>query len=196
MSYDSLSRLGVTCRPIEQWPGTLTRHRNSSPFRSSLSATMELLERELRQLSARQIVLQLAISEQDIRLDGLPYARARAEHPGVILAFESRHGPLQFAVDQFHTWSDNLRAIALGMEALRKVDRYGITRNAEQYTGWKQLPMSTDPTRFPSAEAAAEFLEVHGGYKIAARRFHPDNQETGDELMFKKVVAARDLVKA
>jgi hypothetical protein len=45
----------------------------------------------------------------------------------------------QFAVDKFATWQDNLRAIALGLEALRKVDRYGITKNSEQYTGWKQL---------------------------------------------------------
>ncbi len=29
---------------------------------------------------------------------------------------------------------------SLSLEALRKVDRYGVTRNNEQYTGWTQLP--------------------------------------------------------
>jgi hypothetical protein len=37
-------------------------------------------------------------------------------------------------------WQQNVRAIALGLEALRKVDRYGITRRREQYTGFRALP--------------------------------------------------------
>jgi hypothetical protein len=37
----------------------------------------------------------------------------------------------------------NARAIALGLEALRKVDRYRITKRGEQYTGWSALPPAT-----------------------------------------------------
>jgi hypothetical protein len=37
----------------------------------------------------------------------------------------------------------NARAIALGLEALRKVDRYRITKRGERYTGWSALPPAT-----------------------------------------------------
>jgi len=36
-----------------------------------------------------------------------------------------------------------MRAIALSLQALRAVDRYGVARRAEQYRGWKQLPSAT-----------------------------------------------------
>lgn len=76
-------------------------------------------------------------------------------------------------------------------QALRAVDRYGVTQRAEQYTGWAQLP--------PAAPAVAEMmtresaaiwlasvsampkdyiLDQEGAreeaYKIAARKLHPD----------------------
>lgn len=127
-------------RPIQSWPGQLARSRQPARFDSSWSSTLLLLGRELRALSARNVVLQVAIAEQDFRIDGYPRAQARAEHPGVILSLDSKHGPLSWPCDTFPTWQDNVRAIALAMEALRKVDRYGVTKRGEQYTGWKALP--------------------------------------------------------
>jgi len=34
-------------------------------------------------------------------------------------------------------WRHNVRSIALGLEALRAVDRYGISRRGEQYAGFR-----------------------------------------------------------
>lgn len=138
--YSDLKRMGVVFRPIDAWPGEQTRSRRSAQFSASLGSTTELLARELAALNGRLVVLQVAMTEDDFRIDGIPYANAQASHPGVVIAFESKHGPLKFAVDTFSFWEDNLRAIALGMEALRKVDRYGVTKLGEQYTGWKALP--------------------------------------------------------
>jgi hypothetical protein len=107
-------------RPIDEWPGGKIAPR-PAPFRASYGKTLSLLERELDQLHARNIILQVALDERDIRLDGQPRARARARHPGVILAVDSKYGPLKYATAEFTTWDDNLRAIALGLEALRKV---------------------------------------------------------------------------
>ena len=47
---------------------------------------------------------------------------------------------MTYATDRFFAWQDNVRAIALGLEALREVDRYGIAKKGEQYAGWKALP--------------------------------------------------------
>lgn len=194
MSYADLARLHLTFRPIDTWPGPQNPDRRWSPFRSLFSDTVEVLERELRMLDARRIVLQVALRDRDIRLDGFPRADARASHPGVILAFESKWGPLKYATDEFTHWEDNLRAIALAMEALRKVDRYGVSKRGEQYTGWRQIPQTTGG--FQSAEDAQRFIEEHGGYREAARTFHPDNQDTGHEETFKKLQQARALVEA
>lgn len=193
MSYEDLRWLGVTFRPIDKWEGVFTDHRRYSNFSAPLTQTISLLARELRALNAQRIVLQLAIEEGDLRRDGLPRSQAKAKHPGVILAFDSRFGPLKYATDEFTTWQDNLRGIAKSMEALRLVDRYGVSKRGEQYTGWRALPASGG---FDSSMDARAFLAEHGGYTQAVKAFHPDNPETGDREMFDKVQAARELVGA
>jgi molecular chaperone DnaJ len=42
---------------------------------------------------------------------------------------------------------------------------------------------------------SASEAEIKSAYKKAARKFHPDNKETGDEEMFKKVGEAYDVLK-
>jgi hypothetical protein len=176
-------------RPIEQWPGATTRERRRSPFSATWASTLNLLDRELSQLGSKNVVIQIALAERDIRLDGYPRANARPEHPGVIVSLDSAYGPLSYPCDTFHDWRDNLRAIALALEALRAVDRYGVTKRGEQYTGWKQLegrPMPAQMTR----QEAAEFIGKHGAfdpdavlihwpyegiyYRTCARKLHPD----------------------
>lgn len=60
--------------PINEWPGepTPTRERQRARFSSSYSATLDLLDRELYMLDAEKIVLQMALSRQQIRIDGKP----------------------------------------------------------------------------------------------------------------------------
>lgn len=47
------------------------------------------------------------------------------------------HGRAVFATDQYEKWEHNVRAIALTLEALRAVDRYGATQG-RQYAGFMQ----------------------------------------------------------
>jgi hypothetical protein len=137
-----------TLRPISDRTPFTGRHVYSD-FDSTWASTERLLARELRAISARNVVLELDYRERDIRVDGQLRADARCQSPAVRLAFDSKHGPLVYATDRFEArysndkmqdWQHNVRAIALGLEALRKVDRYGITRRGEQYAGWKALP--------------------------------------------------------
>jgi hypothetical protein len=141
-----------TFRPRGPWTEGNTDPRASSAiFRASWAGTLDLLGRELEHLDARNVVLQVDVREGDVRLDGMLRADAKVGHPGVRLAFDSRHGPLTYATDAYDRlwagtmpgWQANVRAIALALEALRAVDRYGVTRRGEQYTGWKALPAGT-----------------------------------------------------
>jgi hypothetical protein len=148
----------ISFRPIELWPGELTRLRKASPFKASYSDTMNLLRFELTKLGAQHVVVQLALPPSQIRRDGLPYESARPAHPGVILSFKSKGGDLRFPCDRFDDWQDNLRAIALALEALRKVDRYGVVRRNEQYRGWVALPGPMVTPAVMTVDEAAQFI--------------------------------------
>lgn len=44
---------------------------------------------------------------------------------------------LVYATDVCDFWQHNVRSIALGLQSLRAVDRYGISRRGEQYAGFR-----------------------------------------------------------
>ncbi len=185
----------VVFRPIEQWPGELTRFRRRSQFSAPWGKTLQLVERELEFLGARQVVVQVALEERDFRIDDTPRVRATASHPGIILAFESEYGPLQYATDEFDNWQDNLRAVALSLEALRAVNRYGVSRHGEQYRGWRQLPVGSDDTHgIPDARTAREYLDdvYAGDLRAALFATHPDRG--GDREEFGKVMRIKGLL--
>lgn len=166
----------LTFRPIDRWDRPETNPRRGSPFKSTHSSTLELLDRELRMLHAEQVVLMVDGTERDCRLDGQLRADARLSSPRVILAFDSEHGPLKYACDAFDHWQENLRAIALGLEALRRVERYGIATRGEQYTGWKAigsgLAMGAAMTR---AEAVAVIIDLTSDRETGTPQFSDDD---------------------
>lgn len=217
-----------TFRPIEQWPGKLKSNRKNSTFKAAHSSTMRLLDRELSHLGARKVVIQLALSERDIRLDGRPLADSRPNHPGVIISFEKpgerywdkaannyRERPataLNFPCDTYASWKENMRAIALALEALRRVDRYGVTQNQEQYRGWARLPPPAIVTPQMTPNDAAAFFEKHcpytrisilsdsgtfkTAYQTAAKQLHPDTNSGSHLPEWGMLQAARAVLRA
>lgn len=136
--------LNAQFRPLDQWPGKRTEQRKSAPFRSTYKQTLDLLEFELQKLRAHQMVIQIEDPEpiKLIRNDGQLWGIGKMftpNRPGVVLSFESPKGAISMPCDRYDNWWDNLRAIALSLEALRAVDRYGVTRGNEQYRGWARL---------------------------------------------------------
>ncbi|WP_234713665.1 molecular chaperone DnaJ [Mycolicibacterium conceptionense] len=183
---------GMKLRPIDTWPGQLPREFVHSPFKAPIGTTVSELDLELRHLGTGGVnapsVLQLALREADFRIDGMPRANARPEHPGVILTIDSKHGQLSYPAAKFKTWQDNLRAITLGLNGLRRLDRYGITPGSEQYTGWKQLPAGgSEEITFDGLREAENLLRriadmpdapLPKVFRAAQVKTHPDR--TGD----------------
>ncbi len=185
-AFDDLAGL-VTFRPLERAvPGA----RRLSPFRASWSSTVDLLVKELRAHGAQTAVLEVDMREQDLRLDGMPRADRRARTPGIVLSFEAATVPgrpkLRYEVGEFSDWQDNLRAVALGLQALRAVDRYGVTKRGQQYAGWRALPMGSGD---PSPERGRVLIREHGSVAGALKATHPDHG--GDPAAFADVQAAR-----
>lgn len=182
----------------------------SSPFTSTWTATLGLLDRELRHLGVRrEFVLQIDVQESDLRLDGQLRSTARPATPAVAIAADTSKGSLLFTCGRFKHWQDNVRAIALGLEALRKVERYGIVQSDEQYRGWQALPPGTPmPAAKMTEQDALELLRKEAGwdcgpdhddethilqaYRHAARNAHPDHGGTAER--FAAITAARDLL--
>lgn len=189
----------VICRPIQMWPGEYTEQRQRSRFRTGFKSIMGLLHSELRWLQASSITLEIDVYEGDLRLDGWPRASACVPPP-VKLSFDTPDGSMTFNTDRFDHWHDNLYAIALGLAALRKIERYGITDRGQQYTGWLAIESA-----LVSAEESLRFLAETGGTSLhedpkvivrAARMAtHPDHG--GDAEMFARVqIAAGHLMEA
>ena len=202
--------LGLTLRPIDNWPGKL-RHgweREAGPYSAPLKDTLKTLKRELNALSARNIVLQVSLREQDLRLDGLPRSGARPEHPGVILCFDVRGGSRRRAFDRFTRWDQNLRALALNLEHLRLANLYGVEGDEQQYSGWKAIPAPTMAQPVPEAATVLarcsdwlfDAMEIQrsaqsmvAAYREAAQRTHPDRGGNADQ--FRIVQTAYEALK-
>lgn len=200
----------LTVAPIREWPGALTARRTLSNFSASWSATLAEMSREMRHLNARNGELLVAIRPDDFRLDGKPRASAKQEHPGVILSFDSTVGHLSYPCDTFTRWQDNFRAIALALEALRKVDRYGVTKRGEQYRGFLALEATAAPAGFATTDDALAFLGKFAGLGLAEmksivgaparalrraqRETHPD--AGGDAATFQRVSLAEAKLRA
>lgn len=197
--------------PIERWPDGWNRDRppwRPSQFASPWTKTLQLLERELDHLHARQITIQVDLTRDDFRLDGNMRTAARIRYPGVILGFDTKEfGGLSYPCNAFAGnagtgWKDNVRAIALGLEALRRVERYGIANRGQQYAGFRELGTGialASMTQDRAWEILREAVEADAWddgwtvseiFRRAAQVHHPD--AGGDADYFKLLVEARD----
>jgi hypothetical protein len=189
----------VRFRPLDRWPLASTpadKRRSRWTFKAAWGDTLALLEDELAALNATDVVIEVALRPEEIRLDGWPRAGANPSHPGVAVSFTSKYGPLRYITDRHEFWQHNVRAIALGLQALRAVDRYGITHRAEQYKGWAALPAGTDHAMGVLFAAvgedprALENAERERLYRRAVKAAHPDTG--GDAERFREVQAAAE----
>jgi hypothetical protein len=216
MSATKLQQLARKCdlalKPLDAWPGKRTMPRPSQ-FKADWTDTCRLLASELDALNAKDGVLQVEAPAEQFRLDGQPRAGIKLGR-GVVLSFTTKAGALMFPCDTFEggwqmgAWESNVRAIALGLQALRAVDRYGISPRHEQYRGWAALPAAT-PEGFETSWEAAAFLSKHSGhgvwpihdavnigqdaYRIAAKRLHPD--AGGDTREFQRLQQAMAVLR-
>jgi hypothetical protein len=171
------------------------RGTEMSPFRSTWTSTETLLERELRHLHPRgDIVLMVDVTEADIRNDGKIRATARPASSATAITFTSTtKGALLFCCGRYRGWQDNVRAIALGLEALRKIERYGIVQSDEQYRGWRAITAggewATVLARYSGWNVEHVHADPDGAYRAAVKTAHPDYG--GTRATFAEVQDAR-----
>lgn len=221
-------------RPIRGgWRDDLTDdddRLSGQQFSAELVKTERLLLEEGRHLGASDLFVEIDAPAAHFRGDesGLRGDRKDPDFPGVVVYLVgTRYGDLRYACDRFDQrysnglpgWQANLRAIALGLTDLRRVERYGIARRGEQYQGFGELPPGTPLGAATKPEAltldgAARLLAAgmdgldpddlledlaaaRTAYRVASKRTHPDlNPRTGTADAFARVAEAWALLES
>lgn len=193
--------------------------RSYSKFKKTWARVLDDLEYETDMLEAREgsVVIMTFHTNHEVRNDGKLRSDARGpRYPGVVIRFDvpsedrKRWVPMSFECDQFVEWKANVQAIAGALEALRKIDRYGVSSRGKEkahYAGYKALPSAEG--KVSTRGAAAAYLATHSGvamkeillsdtarstaYRKAAQRLHPDTGGSVDE--FAKLVEANNILQ-
>lgn len=151
------------------------------------------LELEIRRMGGRDMIIS---SNLRVKANGLPYSGQRQpDDPGVAVYFKWNKRDLVFACDKWTTVEDNLWAIVKHIEALRGQERWGVGSLDQAFAGYMQLP---DPNQRDwwdvlHVSPAASNEEIKSAFWVLAKKYHPDNQETGDATMFDQLKKAYDL---
>lgn len=121
-------------------PATPKTQRKHGNFRTSYTRTLDKLQYELEKIGATEILFECSFHANQIRLDGWPKANQSPEYNGIAVSFNHPEvGRVEYVTDRYFLWQDNLHAIALTLEALRGVERWGVVASGQQYTGFKAI---------------------------------------------------------
>lgn len=165
----------------------------TSPMRLGWEASLDSLDSELEAIDADDVVIGVVVDPAQIGISGQLRAGGRTafRHKGVEVSFTTpKRGRLVFHTDAYGEVRQNVRAIAAGLEALRAVNRYGITSSDEQYAGFAQLTAGG-----PDAERGAQLVARAGGLPEALKKHHPDHggnaRDIADVLAYRERIGAR-----
>lgn len=172
----------------ENWPRTPKWKRQSSLFRKTTGVVRDFLENEIWRLGGNNLIVS---TNMPTRLDGRFYASAKdPDDTGVAVYFTYKKKTMCFACDKHPTVRENLHAIAMTINALRGIERWGASDMMERaFRGFAALPaggwrliLGVDP--------GVSLDQVESRFRELAHQFHPD--KGGDPEKFRAIVNARD----
>jgi len=175
--------MAVEAYPL-YWPEGRTRsksHVSNPGFKMPLAAARDTLLAELQRLGAKKIIISTNIP---LRNDGLFRADiGNAPDPGVAVYFEHKAKPMCFACDKYGHVRENVRAIALTIEALRGIERWGSSDMMERaFRGFTAIPERAgeywrDVFGFDKDQKVTE-ADIEREFKRLAHVAHPDKGGT------------------
>lgn len=185
------------------WVRTLAHKRREATFstkhsadrRLSVYTALQRLEGELDRLGASRPTLSTNV---DLRLDGRPRSDVEPRDPGAAVYFTFRGKATVFACDRYRRVADNIAAIAAHIDALRRIERYGVGSLEQALAGYKALPADTAADwravlGFP-AGSVPSLDAINDRFKTMARERHPD--VGGNQDGFTQIQRAREFALA
>jgi hypothetical protein len=149
-----------------------------------LSQATQRLEDQLGRLGAKDALLSTNVA---LRMDGQP--RGGQPEPldvGVAVYFTFKGAPRCFACDRWTRVADNIVSIANHVDALRRIERYGVGTIEQAFAGYVGLPAKGQTWKttlgFP-VDATPTRDEIDEAFRDRARAAHPDRQGGSHDAM-------------
>lgn len=183
------TKAGRPTLPLNAAPGT-------QPTFSKLSVPVSFVtarDRLLNQICKMGVDYKAILLSTNVSLNsfGLPRAdRKVPEDPGVAVYFDLHGKDRVLACDRWNSVAGNMAAIANHIDAIRRVDRYGVGTLDQAFAGYDALPPPGADNRPPwrvvfglvnGAQVDRETILAR--YKRLARDAHPDTPTGSTEAM-------------
>lgn len=166
--------------------GTGQTYDYTNNRRLTIAEAVGRLRDELRRLG---VLLEQLVVSTDVptRNDGLPYSRAgEPTDPGAAVYFVLNGRDRCLACDTWDRVADNLAAIAGHIDAIRRIDRYGVGTLDQAFAGYVGLPAKGETWRatlgFPP-DATPTGPEIDRAFRDRARDAHPDRAGGSHDAM-------------
>lgn len=167
------------------WPEGVKRttYRTRSKFKTTLGAAREELLNELKLLRAGMVVvstnLPLRSDNGLFRIDD-----RKLTDPGVAVYFRLKNQPRAMSCDRWDDLASNIHALALSIEAMRGLERWGSSDMVERvFTGFTALPPAeTDWRAVLGGYEAHGLAGVRSRYRALALEAHPDRGGTTEAM--------------
>lgn len=160
------------------WKRTPRHQRRRAAFTAKGAAietwpAIQRLQGELDRLGGTDPILS---TNMQTRLDGLPYSnQAQPDDTGVAVYFRLKRQDRCLACDAWNTVAGNIAALAAHIDALRRIDRYGVGTIEQAFAGYSALPAPAADWRSVFGFHGTPRLEdVESCYRTMARSAHPD----------------------
>lgn len=180
--------MSATWHPLPDWPHPRTEKPRASQFRTSWAQSLVKLETEIGRSGGSDVEIGIVATPDQLTYGGFPRANLKVLYRGVEVSFERDGRRLAFRTDAYPYLHDNIHAIALTLEALRAVERYGAT-SGEQWSGFAALRAGG-----PDPERGRVLVERASGIAAALKAHHPDHggeaRDFADVQAFRKSQAA------
>jgi hypothetical protein len=166
------------------WPSgyakTPAGKRKYSQFKNTLGSARDFLKDEVRRIGGKNLIISTNIPTKqngDLYAD---YARYKLDDPGVAIYFKYNEKDVALCCDQYEKVWENVQALAKAIEALRGLERWGVSDFLDRaFTGFKALPDTTLQEKdiwqtLGLNEKPESTIIVHQAYKQQVKKVHPD----------------------
>lgn len=167
-----------------QWPTGYNRtpsyKKIDSRFKQSMDGSQRFLRDEISRLGGSELIVSTNLR---LRQDGGIYAddlRKLIPDPGVAIYFKYKKKDISMCCDQYNRVWENIYALGKGVEALRGMERWGVSDFLERaFTGFAALPDSSiaviDIWLILGLNIKPDSKqEVIDAYKTKVKECHPD----------------------
>lgn len=165
-----------------QWQDVTRKVRRALDLSSGDAA--ERLEYQLTALGASDGILS---TNQRLRLDGRPRQNeGEPADPGAAIYFRFNKQDRVLACDKWDRVADNIAALAAHIDALRRIDRYGVGDLNQAFAGYAALPAKGSTWRTTLGFAPDETVTpemISEARRRRAREAHPDVQGGSHDAM-------------